>query len=119
MAEETPFPEPVGVPAEIAERRGAVRYPSQAATPCHPVPEGDALCCARVVDISTTGIGLLVDSYVEPETLLAVELQGDDADATYTLLVEVRRAAKQGDGEWLLGCSFARELTETELRALL
>jgi hypothetical protein len=119
MAEETPFPEPVGVPAEIAERRSAVRYPSQAATPCLPVPEGEALCCARVVDISTTGVGLLVDSYVEPETLLAVELQGEDPGASYTLVVEVRRATKQGEGEWLLGCSFARELTEAEMRALL
>jgi hypothetical protein len=119
MAEATPFPDPAGVPAEIAERRAAVRYPSQAATPCHPVPEGDALCCARVLDISTTGVGLLVDDFVEPETLLAVELQGDNPALTYTLLVEVRRTTRREEGDWVLGCSFARDLSEDELRALL
>ena len=119
MAEATPFPEPVSVPAEIAERRASVRYPSQCATPCHPVPEGDVLCRARVVDISTTGVGLLVDSFVEPETLLGVEMQCDDPALTYTLLVEVRHTVKRAEGEWLLGCSFVRDLSEEELRALL
>ena len=119
MTEPTPLPEPVDVPADIAERRAAVRYPSVCATACHPVPEGDALCTARVVDISTNGVGLLVDRYVEAETLLAVELQCEETAATYTLLVEVRRATQRAPGEWLLGCSFARDLSEAELRALL
>jgi hypothetical protein len=118
MAEASPLPEPINVPDEIAERRASVRYPSQSATACHPVPEGDALCSARVVDISTTGIGLIVDRFVEPETLLAVEVQGAFA-RSYTLLVEVRHARQRGEQEWLLGCSFARDLSEDELRALL
>jgi hypothetical protein len=119
MAEATPLPEPLGVPADLAERRAAVRYPSQCATACHPVPEGDALCSARVVDISTTGIGLLVDRFVEPETLLGVDMQCDEPALTYTLLVEVRHVTQRADGEWLLGCSFARELSQQEVQTLL
>ena len=119
MVEPTPFPAPLRVPAEVAERRAAVRYPSQSATACHPVPDGDVLCSARVVDISTTGVGLVVDRFVEPETLLAIELPSDGPTPGYTLLVEVRHATARGEGEWRLGCSFARELSEDELRWLL
>jgi hypothetical protein len=119
MAETPPFPAPLIVSVEVAERRAAVRYPSQSATACHPIPDGDAVCSARVVDISTTGVGLVVDRFIEPETLLAIELPSDGPMPAYTLLVEVRHATARSDGEWRLGCSFARELNEDELRSLL
>ena len=46
-------------------------------------------------------------------------LQGDDPTLSYVLLVEVRHARSRKEGEWLLGCAFARELSEYELKALL
>jgi hypothetical protein len=102
------------------ERRAAVRYHSETLVPCAPVPEAeDDPWSARVQDISTSGIGLVVDRYVEPETLLAVQLQGDELVTSYTVLVEVRNARRQSDDSWHLGCAFARELSHEEVSGLL
>jgi hypothetical protein len=119
MPESRSFPFADGIPARSAERRAAVRYSCKLESALQPVPEGDVFCSAVVVDISPTGIGLLVDRPIEPETLLAVELQSGDSSLSYTLLVEVRHARAGKAGEWRLGCAFARELSEYEVKALL
>jgi hypothetical protein len=119
------MPEPIlhpfadGVPGQGQERRAAVRYSCQLDSTCHPVPEGELICTARVVDISATGIGLLIDRPIEPETIMAIQLQKDDLSLSPTLLVEVRHARPRHDGDWLVGCVFGRELSEYELKALL
>jgi hypothetical protein len=102
-----------------AERRGAARYPCSFVTDCNPVPEGETLCTATVQDISQTGVGLVVDRFVEPETFLGLELQSEDASLAYTLLVQVRHAQARGAADWFLGCVFARALSAYELHALL
>jgi PilZ domain len=119
MSEPTASLHANGTTARRAERRGAVRHSCSFDTACHPVPEGVDLCAARVQDISTTGVGLLVDRYVEPETFLGLDLQSEDESLAYTLLVQVRHAQARGEAEWFLGCAFARELSEYELEALL
>jgi hypothetical protein len=102
------------------ERRAALRHHSDSEIPCAAVPETeDEPWLAHVQDISTTGIGIIVDRYVEPETFLAVQMHGDDELLSYTVLVQVRNLRTQGDGSWRLGCEFARELTEEEVRTLL
>jgi hypothetical protein len=102
-----------------AERRGAVRYPCSFVTDCNPVPEGETLCAATVLDISQTGVGLVVDRFAEPETYLALDLQSEDDSLAYTLLVQVRHAKPRKDADWFLGCEFPRALGEDELHALL
>jgi hypothetical protein len=72
-----------------------------------------------VVDISATGVGLLIDRPIEPETLLEVQLQGDGSGPAPTLLVEVRHVQARPDGGWLVGCAFGRALSASELQALL
>jgi hypothetical protein len=119
MPEPCSFPFANGVPGPVVERRAAVRYACRLTSACQPMPEGESLGPARVVDISSTGVGLLIDRPIEPETLLSVELQSDDPTLSYTLLVEVRHARARQPGEWLLGCVFARELSAFELKALL
>jgi len=119
MAEASSHPAANGVPAHVLERRAAVRHPCRVLSACHPVPEGDRLCGARAVDISATGIALVVDRPVEPETLLAVELPGRDQATPHTLLVEVRHCRPQPEGGWLLGCAFDHALSDADLRALL
>jgi hypothetical protein len=106
--------------APALERRAALRYHWDVEIPCSPVPEcEDPSWSARVQDISTTGIGLVVDRYVEPETYLAVQLQCDEFLLSYTVLVQVKNLRTQGDGSWRLGCEFARTLSEEEVRTLL
>jgi hypothetical protein len=115
MSEPRSLPSAEGGAAPAAERRAAVRYRCQLRSPCRPVPEGEVLGTARVVDVSAAGVGLLLDRPVEPETLLEVELQG----AGPSLLVEVRHCWARPGGGWLVGCAFARKLSPGELRVLL
>jgi hypothetical protein len=72
---------------------------------------------ARVLDISPSGVGLVVGEEVEVGTVLSLTLHGSAGGLT--ILASVVRAAAQGEAEWALGCSFIRELADAELGALL
>jgi hypothetical protein len=105
-------------PAED-DQRSWVRFPCpvqasyqvvrEVECPAHP---------AQVADISPSGLGLLVGKPVEVGTLLSVDLHGPGERGTLTILASVIRVTSRAD-EWLLGCSFIRELSEEELQALL
>jgi hypothetical protein len=101
------------------ERRAAVRHACRKAIGCAPLPEvEDAPWSARVQDISGIGIGLVMDRYFEPETLLSVDFPSAGPIPTFTFLVQVVNARAQSDTEWILGCTFARELSAEELGEL-
>jgi hypothetical protein len=74
---------------------------------------------ATVLNISASGVGLLVDQPVENGTLLSVELQSPLASTGKTMLCCVVHVTRQGDAEWALGCNFITELSESDLLALL
>jgi hypothetical protein len=119
MSESPELFHPAAAAVPGSERRAAVRYPCSFVSDCHPVPDGETLCAATVQELSLTGVGLVVDRFVEPETYLALDLQSEDESLTYTLLLQVRHARLRGDGDWFLGCAFARALSEYELASLL
>jgi hypothetical protein len=106
--------------AEEAERRLWVRYTSVLEASCSRagIPN-DLHWPGRVVNLSVSGIGLLVRRRFLGGTLLEVELKTRSAQV---LQVEVIHATaiKDEDGSfWLLGCAFARELTDAEWGSLL
>lgn len=84
---------------------------------------------AQVLNLSASGVGLLVDRFVDAGTLLNIDLTGRDGHTTRTILscvVHVNQqyanpqgANRQGKGEWALGCNFIRELTDDDLQALI
>jgi hypothetical protein len=74
---------------------------------------------AQVLNISPTGVGLLVDREVENGTLLSVELASAAGRAGKTMLSCVVHVGRHGEGGWALGCNFITELSEAELLALL
>jgi hypothetical protein len=74
---------------------------------------------AKVVNVSASGVGLVVGEPVENGTLLSVELQAADGKYTRTMLSCVVHVAAQAAGEWALGCNFLRSLSEEDLKALL
>jgi hypothetical protein len=74
---------------------------------------------ARARDVSLGGIGLLVDRRSEPGQLLSLDLPGAGPTTMTSLLSSVRYCTGYGNGAWALGCSFIRDLNETELRAFL
>lgn len=74
---------------------------------------------ARVLDISPSGCGLGVAGPVEVSTLLSVRLTSAEGLAPVAMLASVVRVSPQPAGDWLLGCTFLRDLGDEELRGLL
>jgi hypothetical protein len=66
---------------------------------------------AKVLNISANGIALLVSKPVEPGALLTVELHQSANQGSQTLLSCVVYAKESGMGEWILGCTFASDLS--------
>jgi hypothetical protein len=100
------------------DRRVWVRHSADLETTCQPAASPDSKpFSARVRNISCRGISLLVDRSFEPGELLSVELPGLAEGSTYTVLACVVHARAEGDDGWVLGCSFARELSNEDLEA--
>jgi PilZ domain-containing protein len=74
---------------------------------------------ARTVDISPTGIGLLVDQAIETGTVLTLELKGKAGRPGRVVLACVVRSGPVPEHRWHLGCNFIRHLEDKELEALL
>ncbi len=74
---------------------------------------------AKVLNLSASGVGLVVPAPVENGSLLSVELQPADGEFTRTMLACVVHQTAQAEGEWALGCNFIRSLSEEDLKALL
>jgi PilZ domain-containing protein len=102
------------------KRRAAVRYPCCAAGSSRTVepPGGDALE-TWVVNISATGIGLLLRWQPEPKAELVVCLEGTAANSPHELMARVVHVLGQAQGTWYVGCQLANTLSEAELQTLL
>src|SRR5262245_23826147 len=73
---------------------------------------------ARVLNISATGVGLLVDELVEAGTLLSMDLKPESGSEPRTILACVVHVSAQANGQFALGCNFIRELSEEDLQIL-
>jgi hypothetical protein len=104
----------------LLDRRAQPRYPVNNDTTCPFVmPLGDELGPAKVRDISTEGVGLLMASPLEPGTLLVIALNNAARNFCCTQLVQVVHASQVVGGMYLVGCVFLNPLTYEELRAYL
>jgi CheY-like chemotaxis protein len=103
------------------ERRAFVRYPCDLEHICRPVgqPPGAESWRGRVLDISTAGVRLLLDRQLEVGTVLVLGFPRSPQRSPRTLMARVVRAAPESDGEWSLGCTFTRRISEEDLRSLL
>lgn len=101
------------------ERRIWVRSLSDVETMCK-LAEAPATgrLSARIRNISRGGVNLLLPQTIEPGALLSIELPGDAAGDEYFVLACVAHAHAQRNGEWSIGCTFARELSEEEVQSL-
>jgi hypothetical protein len=73
---------------------------------------------AQVRNISQGSLALVLRRRFEPGAGLALELPGPDPAEPSTVLVLVVRVSAQGNGYWLLGCTFVSHLSEEEVQAL-
>lgn len=106
-------------PATGAERRAWVRYPCNLDTLYQP---GEGLLehrwwFAKVRDISTKGIGLILRRRFEPGTLLAIALHTSNENLSRTLGIRVVHVSPHPGGGWTIGCTFNADLTDDELHA--
>src|SRR5438105_10792782 len=74
---------------------------------------------ARVRDISSGGVGLVVSRRFEPGAGLAIEVPGTASSPSLTLLARVVRATAVSGDQWVLGCSFPSPLSDEELEGML
>ncbi len=108
-----------------AEKRAAVRYPCDTDSfsqdnSCRPISaHRNDTWSATVRDLSTGGVGIVVNRRFEPGTLLSVELQDAEQTTNRILLVRVVRVLREEGDKWLLGCAFTTKLTDAELLALM
>src|SRR5436190_17839682 len=113
MSEE-PVAEPCG-----DDRRAWVRYPCSLETLYQPGKGrlDHHWWFARVRDISSSGIGLILPQQFPPGTQLAIALHSSEQELSQTLEVNVVHVEPYEGGGWILGCTFVNQLSEDELRA--
>jgi hypothetical protein len=113
-----PFPASGGFRG--VERRAAVRYPCELdASYRVPSEDEDLQWPAQVQDVSTLGVGVLVNRPLERGTSLVLEMRTKDHSLSYTLPARVAYVIPLTGEMWWLGCAFARPLGEQELQTLL
>jgi hypothetical protein len=104
-----------------AERRVAVRYPSVLDAVCQPAtPRFELLSSpARVWDISTSGIGLIVNRRFDVGTVLFMEIELGPGQFSRTLQAMVLHVCPHLDNLWMIGCELSSDLSEAELKQYL
>lgn len=108
------------VKAAETDGRAWVRLPCNVPTSYHPVVAAVyEPWPAAVLDFSPGGMRLLASRPVEPRTLLRVELEAGDGQTSRKVLARVSHCSAQEGGKWILGCAFANELSDADVRALL
>jgi hypothetical protein len=108
------------VRATPPDQRDWVRYACDVQASYQPGDDTDASDRpAQVLNISASGVGLLVAEPIAVGTLLSVRLRSARGGADKTMLSCAVHVTQRGAEEWALGCTFISELSESELLALL
>jgi hypothetical protein len=108
--------------SQKGERRRWIRY--------YPDPAQDTFSHLAVViqgmpgrvgvrNLSTTGLSLILENWVEPDTELTVELRHRGRMFACRLTVRVKYVVERPGGDVILGGAFTRKLQRHELEALL
>jgi hypothetical protein len=74
---------------------------------------------AWVLNLSSSGVGLLLDTAIEADSELVFHLQGPHIGKVFDLRARVVHSTPQKSGEWLVGCKLAEKLGQDDLDALL
>ena len=111
-------PAPAG-PLADEDRRIWVRRHVSVETRVTPTSGGgESPLPARIVDVSSGGLKLVVCWAFGPGDLLTVELPAGPGETSVTVLACVAHSRPEGEKEWVVGCRFSAELSEADLAAL-
>jgi len=100
-------------------KRATVRYKCGLATPGRVQLEGQEWQRVWLLNLSLGGAGLLVSRPLEPGLEVVVHLTASAQNLTYEVAARICHATQRPDGEWVVGCEFANQLTADQLEALL
>jgi hypothetical protein len=101
------------------DERNQTRYPCNVkATVQLAVEPQAAPWSAAVLNISTSGMALEADLELPTGTLLSAELHGSGDAVPLTILACVVHVTQQAGGGHVIGCNFIRELSDSDLQAL-
>lgn len=104
----------------IAEKRDQVRFACNVKASFERTDDESQTWEAQVSNISSGGVALVVDSPIDNGTVLNLRLRSGTRDEERKLLACVVHVTEQSDDKvWLLGCNFIRELSQSDLKALL
>jgi c-di-GMP-binding flagellar brake protein YcgR len=98
------------------DRRVWVRYPADVEAHCAPADGDEVRLSGRIRDVSRGGIKLVVNRAFGAGSLLSVQLPAEEGHPAITVLAFVVYVNTLEADEWALGCNFARQLTDDELR---
>jgi PilZ domain len=102
--------------AEFARRRVSVRYACPGII--HYISAA-VTETAWAVNLSRSGIGLLLRRRLDCDAPLSVRVHGLKRGMSRKLIGRVAHCTPQGSGEWLVGCRFDVELSSQELLEVL
>ena len=106
--------------APVIHRQASVRYaPSVKATCLVVAMAKETFGPAKILDISATGVSLLLNQPFETGTLLAIELSNSDGSFTRLQLVRVVHCQELGTSNHVVGGSFGSALTGDDIQSLL
>jgi serine/threonine protein kinase len=107
-------------PRPATERRHAKRYATDLKSSCQVLVRlKDRHWEGMAVDISESGVCLVLTRRFEPGTNLSVELHSRKDDSVHNLQLRVVRVNRQPPKHWALGCVLHRMLSNVELEQLL
>ncbi len=106
-------------PHDPADNRRWVRYECDVHATYELITAAGEKHPAQVLNISASGVGLVVSRHVEPGALLNVELQSPEGKTLHTMLACVVHVNPRSNSQFALGCNFIRELSEEDLEQLI
>lgn len=102
------------------DQRTWVRYDSASTATYQRIGEQNGQThTAQVLNVSASGVGLILREPTEPGCLISLSLQGKQGAPVRSILACIVHTTVRADGELAVGCNFIRELAEDELNALL
>jgi hypothetical protein len=106
---------PFGSRMSTREQRSAERYRVNATTACaFASPVLEDFGAVTVMNISTTGIGLITAEEVQPDLMFVIKLVNPAKKFNRLMLVRIVHVTPQADGSYLVGGKFETPLSNDE-----
>jgi hypothetical protein len=108
---------PVATKEPAVNRRGAIRFPCNFKVTFRPIALLEpAPVPARVLDLSSRGIGLISGVPFSSGTFVVISLPSANGGLAAKKPARIVRLAPAEGNRWLLGCVFMHEMADDEIK---